>query len=176
MVVATQNPAEMEGTYALPEAQRDRFMARVSMGYPAIGAEMAMLDSHGSTDPLQTLRAVSDPETVQRAVGTASGVHASTAVKQYLLDLVTATRRHPDLALGASPRASLHLLRAARASAALSGRAHVLPDDVQDLLVPVLAHRLLLTADAQLAQRSVGDVLVGLLRSVPVPSAGAAAR
>jgi MoxR-like ATPase len=150
-------------------------MARVSMGYPAMTSEMAMLDSHGSADPLQTLAPVSDAQTIQRAVAAAAGVHASYAVKQYLLDLVTATRAHPDLALGASPRASLHLLRAVRAAAAIDGRRHVLPDDVQDFLVPVLAHRLLLTADAQLGQRTVADVLTGLLRTTPVPAAGSAA-
>ena len=170
MVVATQNPAEMEGTYALPEAQRDRFMARVSMGYPSPDAELAMLDQHGASDPLEDLLPVADPESVRRAAVTASGIHASPAVKQYLLDLVAGTRAHPDVALGASPRASLHLLRAARAAAALDGRDHVLPDDVQELLAPVLAHRLMLTPDAQMGQRSVTDVLDGLLRSVAISS------
>ncbi|WP_369811076.1 AAA family ATPase [Quadrisphaera sp. DSM 44207] len=170
MVVATQNPSEMEGTYALPEAQRDRFMARISMGYPAAAAEMAMLDTHGESDPLGHLEAVTDAEGIRRAVATAAAVHASSAVKQYLLDLVGATREHPDVALGASPRASLHLLRAARASAALAGRDHVLPDDVQDLLVRVLAHRLVLTADAQLARRTPAGVLEELLGRVPVPA------
>jgi len=170
MVVATQNPAEMEGTYALPEAQRDRFTARVSMGYPAQDAELAMLDQHGASDPLEDLLPVADPESVRRAAQTAAAVHASPALKQYLLDLVAATRSHPDVALGASPRASLHLLRAARATAALDGRASVLPDDVQDLLVPVLAHRLVLTPDAHMAQRSSTGVLEGLLGSVPVPT------
>jgi len=170
MVVATQNPSEMEGTYALPEAQRDRFMARVSMGYPSPDAELAMLEQHGASDPLDELLPVADPESVRRAAVTASGIHAAPAVKRYLLDLVAGTRAHPDVALGASPRASLHLLRAARAAAALDGRDHVLPDDVQELLVPVLAHRLLLTPDAQMGQRSVADVLDGLLRSVAISS------
>ena len=170
MVVATQNPIEMEGTYPLPEAQRDRFMARVSMGYPASGAEMAMLDSRGDRDPLDALVPVADAATVRALVRTVRGVHVAPAVKQYLVDLATATRAHADLRLGASPRSTLHLMRAAQAHAALDGRDHVLPDDVQALASPVLTHRLLPTADAQLARRSVQDVLVDVLTSVPVPS------
>jgi MoxR-like ATPase len=170
IVVATQNPIEMEGTYPLPEAQRDRFMARVSMGYPATSAELDMLASHGASDPLSALVPVADAATVRMLVETVRGVHASDAVREYLVDLVVATRHHPDLRLGASPRASLHLLRASRASAALDGRDHVLPDDVQALAEPVLAHRLLPTADAQLARRSVSDVLADVLARVPVPA------
>jgi MoxR-like ATPase len=170
IVVATQNPIEMEGTYPLPEAQRDRFMARVSMGYPAVSAELDMLDRHSAQDPLADLRPVADAATVRSMIATVATVHASAAVKEYLVDLTTATRTHPELRLGASPRASLHLLRAARAAAALAGRDHVLPDDVQALVVPVLAHRLLLTPDTQLARRSVEDVLGDVLARVPVPA------
>jgi MoxR-like ATPase len=175
IVIATQNPIEMEGTYPLPEAQRDRFMARVSMGYPATASEMDMLDSHGGHNPLDDLLPVVDAARVRELVSAVRTVYASDAVKQYLVDLVTATRTHPDLRLGASPRASLHLLRAARAQAALAGRNHVLPDDVQLLAEPVLAHRLLPTADAQLARRSVVDVLDDVLAQVPVPGGSARA-
>jgi MoxR-like ATPase len=171
IVVATQNPIEMEGTYPLPEAQRDRFMARVSMGYPAVSAELEMLDLHSAADPLAALEPVADAATVRRLITIVASVHASPAVKEYLVDVTTATRQHPDLRLGASPRASLHLLRAARATAAMAGRDHVLPDDVQELAVPVLAHRLLLTPDAQLARRSVEDVVSDVLTKVPVPAA-----
>jgi MoxR-like ATPase len=170
IVVATQNPIEMEGTYPLPEAQRDRFMARVSMGYPSASAELDMLDRHSASDPLAALRPVADAATVRTMITTVAAVHASAAVKEYLVDLTTATREHPELRLGASPRASLHLLRAARASAALAGRDHVLPDDVQALAGPVLAHRLLTTPDAQLARRTVTDVLEDVLARVPVPA------
>jgi MoxR-like ATPase len=159
----------MEGTYPLPEAQRDRFMARVSMGYPATTSELDMLDLHGALDPLADLKPVADAARVRQLVAAVRTVHASSAVKQYLVDLVSATRTHPDLRLGASPRASLHLLRACRAQAALAGRDHVLPDDVQLLAEPVLAHRLLPTADAQLARRSVTDMLDDVLSQVPVP-------
>jgi MoxR-like ATPase len=170
IVVATQNPIEMEGTYPLPEAQRDRFMARISMGYPSVSAELDMLDRHSASDPLLQLRPVADAATVRRMIATVAAVYASPAVKEYLVDLTTATRRHPDLRLGASPRASLHLLRASRAAAALAGRDHVLPDDVQALVEPVLAHRLLLAAEAQLARRSVSDVLDDVLARVPLPA------
>ncbi|TQL60878.1 MoxR-like ATPase [Oryzihumus leptocrescens] len=172
IVMATQNPIEMEGTYPLPEAQRDRFMARISMGYPSPAAEVAMLESHGDTSPLDDLVPVTDGETVAKLIETVRTLWTSPAVKQYVVDLITATRSTPALRLGASPRASLHLLRSARAHAALAGRDHVLPDDVQALLVPVLAHRLLLTGETQLARRTPADVLHEIVRRVPVPAAG----
>jgi MoxR-like ATPase len=170
MVMATQNPIEMEGTYPLPEAQRDRFMARISVGYPSPGAELLMLDNHGGTSPLERLTPVTDGDTVAKLIETVRTVYTSTAVKRYVVDLVTATRSTPALRLGASPRASLHLLRAARAHAALAGRDHVLPDDVQALVVPVMAHRIIPTGETQLARRSTADVLRDLLRRVPVPA------
>ena len=170
IVVATQNPIEMEGTYPLPEAQRDRFMARVSMGYPSASAELEMLERHSAADPLAVLEPVADAAAVRGMIRTAAGVYAAPAVREYLLDITTATRNHSELRLGASPRSSLHLLRAARAAAALGGRDHVLPDDVQQLAVPVLAHRLLLSPDAQLARRTVEDVVRDVLERVPVPA------
>ena len=112
MVMATQNPIEMEGTYPLPEAQRDRFMARISVGYPSPSAELLMLDSHGGAFPLERLTPVTDGDTVAKLIETVRTIYASDAVKQYVVDLVTATRSTPALRLGASPRASLHLLRA----------------------------------------------------------------
>jgi MoxR-like ATPase len=172
MVIATQNPIEHEGTYPLPEAQRDRFTARLSMGYPAPSAELVMLDTHGVGDPLDSLSPVSDAETVAQMIAAIRSVHVADSVRKYVIDVATATRTHPDLRLGASPRATLHLLRAARAHAALAGRDHVLPDDVQSLAGPVLAHRLLLSPDALLARRTAGDVVAGLVRHVPVPGSG----
>ncbi len=171
IVVATQNPIEMEGTYPLPEAQRDRFMARLSMGYPGTAAEMAMLSSHGSRSPLDDVQPVATAADVRELVAATRAVWVSEAVRQYVVDLAEATRSTSDLRLGASPRATLHLLRAARAHAALEGRDHVLPDDVQTLAGSVLAHRLLLTPDALLARKSAADVVAGLLQRVPVPSA-----
>ena len=154
MVVATQNPIEMEGTYALPEAQRDRFMARVSMGYPVEAAEIAMLDSHTRTNPLDDLEPVTDAATVAKLVEIVTRVHVAPAVQRYAVALTTATRRSPDLLLGASPRATLHLVRAAKAAAAMDGRDYVVPDDVRELAVPVLAHRLLPTVEAAMGGRT----------------------
>jgi MoxR-like ATPase len=168
MVVATQNPLEMEGTYPLPEAQRDRFTARVSMGYPDREAELAMLDERATADPLTTLTPVTDAAHVRALVAAVGRLHVAEPLRRYVVSLVEATRRSPDLRLGASPRAGLQLLRAARATAALAGRDHVLPDDVQAVAVPVLAHRLLLTPDAALARRDTQRVVTDLLATVPV--------
>ena len=169
MVVATQNPIEMEGTYPLPEAQRDRFTARVSMGYPSPAAEIDMLETHGGADPLEDLEPVADALEVRKLIEVVRGVHVAEAVKRYVVDLATATRRSPDLRLGASPRSTLQLVRAARAQAALEGRDYVLPDDVQSLAGAVLAHRLLPTAEAQVKRRSPEAVVADLLHRVPVP-------
>ncbi|HEV8529540.1 MAG TPA: MoxR family ATPase [Actinomycetes bacterium] len=171
MVIATQNPIEMEGTYPLPEAQRDRFMARVSMGYPSAEAELEMLDTHGSTSPLDDLEAVSDALQVAKLIEVVRTVHVAEEVKRYAIDIVTATRQAPELRLGASPRATLHMLRSARASAALDDREFVLPDDIQDLAVPVLAHRMLPTAESQIARRTTEQVVADIVARVPLPRA-----
>jgi MoxR-like ATPase len=171
IVMATQNPIEMEGTYPLPEAQRDRFMARISMGYPSTAAEVAVLDSHGGAFPLREMAPVTDAETVAKLIEIVRTLHASPAVKQYIVDLTRATRTTNALRLGASPRSSLHLLRAARAYAALAGRDHVLPDDVQALAEPVLAHRVIPAGETQVARRTCADVIRDLVGQVPIPSA-----
>ncbi|MFC6557730.1 AAA family ATPase [Nonomuraea cavernae] len=169
MVIATQNPIEMEGTYPLPEAQRDRFTARVAMGYPEPAAELEMLDVHGGTSPLDKLEPVATTAEVRALIEAVRGVYVSQAVKKYAIDLVVATRHSPDLRLGASPRSTLQLVRAARAHAALSGRDYVIPDDLQDLAVPVLAHRLLPSVEAQGQRRLPEQVVTDLVRRVPVP-------
>jgi MoxR-like ATPase len=169
MVIATQNPVEMEGTYALPEAQRDRFTARVSIGYPDPQAELAMVDEHAGQDPLAELHPVSDAERVRELTAAVRHVIIAPEVRRYAVELVAATRRMPELRLGASPRSTLHLVRAARAQAALSGRDFVVPDDLQAVATPVLAHRLVLTAEAQAARRSPMDLVHVLLQRVPVP-------
>ncbi len=169
MVIATQNPIEMEGTYPLPEAQRDRFTARVSMGYPSVEAEIEMLDTHGGPAALDDLEPVADAVTVRKLIDIVRGVHVSADVKRYVVELANATRSAPELRLGASPRASLQLLRASRALAALEGRDYVLPDDVQTMAAPVLAHRLLPTAEAQVARRSTESVVADLVARLPLP-------
>jgi MoxR-like ATPase len=169
MVVATQNPIEMEGTYPLPEAQRDRFMARIQMGYPTPAAELDMLDSHGTTDPLAALSPVTDASTLRGLIEAVRTVYVSPAVKQYLVQVVNATRNSRELRLGASPRATLQLLRASRAYAALAGRDYVTPDDVAALGVAVLAHRVLPSTDAQLARRTVTDIIAQAIASVHLP-------
>lgn len=176
MVIATQNPIEMEGTYALPEAQRDRFTARVSIGYPDQQAELAMVDEHAGHNPLAELSAVSDGATVQRLIETVRAVHIAPEVRRYAVDLVSATRQVPEIRLGASPRATLHLVRAARAQAALSGREYVVPDDLHTVAVPVLAHRLVLTTEAHAARRSATDVVRAVLHRVPVPQGSTGTR
>jgi MoxR-like ATPase len=170
MVVATQNPVEMDGTYPLPEAQRDRFTARVSVGYPDLAAELAMIDEHAATEPLDALRPVTDARNVHAAIDAVRRVHIGPEVRQYCVEIVAATRRLPELRLGASPRATLQLVRAARAQAALSGRGFVVPDDVLAVAVPVLAHRLLLTPDAQASRRSPVDIVRAVVARIPVPA------
>ena len=172
MVVATQNPIEMEGTYALPEAQRDRFMARVSMGYPVQAAELAMITSHAASNPLDDLEPVTDSAEIRKVVSVVGGIHVAEAVQRYVVALTTATRNTPDLNLGASPRATLHLIRAAKAYAGIHGRNYVLPDDVHTLARPVLAHRLLPSVEAAMSGRSIGSILDRIVASVPVPDAG----
>jgi MoxR-like ATPase len=169
MVIATQNPIEMEGTYPLPEAQRDRFTARISMGYPSAESELAMLDAHGSSSPLEELEPVARAEDMRELIAAVRKVHVADALKQYVIKLVTATRSAPELRLGASPRATLHLLRASRARAALDGRDFVIPDDVQALALPVLAHRLLPSAEALVARQLPEQVLAAIVGQVPLP-------
>ncbi len=169
MVIATQNPVEMEGTYPLPEAQRDRFTARISLGYPSATAERAMLESHGATSPLDQLRPVARASDVQELVIAVRSVLVSDQVKEYIISLANATRTSPELRLGASPRAALHLLRISRAWAALDGRDYVIPDDVQALAAPVLAHRLLPTAEAIVERHLPEHVVKRIVAQLPLP-------
>ena len=171
MVIATQNPIEMEGTYPLPEAQRDRFTARIAIGYPDQVAELAMLDSHGSSSPLDELEPVAHGSDIRALIVAVRGVHVAQAIRQYVISLVNATRSSPELRLGASPRATLHLLRASRAYAALDGRDFVIPDDVQTLAGPVLAHRLLPTPEALVGHEPPEQVLARIVERLPLPSA-----
>jgi MoxR-like ATPase len=171
MVIATQNPVEMEGTYPLPEAQRDRFTARISIGYPTAAAEMEMLDTHGSSSPLDQLKPVATALDVRDLIFAVRGVLVSVQVKEYIIALAAGTRAAPELRLGASPRAALQLLRASRARAALDGRDYVIPDDIQALAVPVLAHRLLPTAEAMVERKLPEQVVTRLVAEIPLPRA-----
>ncbi|GAA3869741.1 MoxR family ATPase [Leifsonia kafniensis] len=173
-VVATQNPIEMEGTYALPEAQRDRFMARISMGYPDTSSELAMLDSRDTTSPLSEIGAVVSVDELRAMMVGARNVFASSAVKEYVVAVVRATRDDRDLRLGASPRATLQLIRAAKAQAALHGRDYVLPDDIDSLAVAVLGHRLMPTSRAVGHHRQdsapiIEEIVLRILAATPVP-------
>ncbi|OMH31392.1 MoxR family ATPase [Tersicoccus sp. Bi-70] len=168
MVVATQNPLEMEGTYALPEAQRDRFMARVTLGYPDENAEITMLRTHQAASPLEDLRPVIGLPEVASLIRQVRAVYVSDAVHAYVVRIGNATRNHAGLSLGASPRALLQLLRAAKAEAALSGRDYVLPDDVARLAPTVLAHRLVPVRRSSDPDAAVADALDAVLASVPV--------
>ena len=174
MVIATQNPIEHEGTYPLPEAQLDRFMMRIGIGYPSAEVEVEILATHGVHSTLGDIGPVADALTVRDMIHEAREVHVSANVRKYIVDLVEATRRHPDMYLGASPRASIMLLRAARAIAASEERDYVIPDDVKALVPPVLAHRVIVTADAVMGGRTPQAVLDELVAEVPVPVAGTA--
>jgi MoxR-like ATPase len=170
MVIATQNPIELEGTYPLPEAQLDRFLMRIPMGYPGRDAELAILEIQGSTAArIEDLTPVVSAADVAEAASLVETVHVADEIRAYILDLVAASRRHPDLLLGASPRGSLALQRASRALAASFGRAFVTPDDVKRVMAAVLEHRVILAPDAQLRGVSGSDVVRALLATVPVP-------
>jgi len=174
LVVATQNPLEMEGTYPLPEAQRDRFILRISMGYPDAAAEALMLRQRDTENPLAAVRPVVTVEEVSELIRFARAVHVAPVMEEYAVALAQATRVHPDLRLGASPRATLQLVRAAKVWAALDGRDFVIPDDVTALLEPVLAHRLIPTRSAAGVHRAsdpVPQILERIAGSVRVPLA-----
>ena len=169
LVLATQNPVELKGTFPLPEAQLDRFLLRLRMGYPSRAEETAMLGRFRTDDPLAALRPAAGAAELLAAQAVVRAVHVAPPVEGYVVDLVRATREAADVALGASPRAALALMRAAQASAALAGRGYVIPDDVGGLAVPVLSHRLLLSRDAAAERRRPEDVVEGLLAAVAAP-------
>ncbi len=169
VVMATQNPVESESTFRLPAAQMDRFLIRLSIGYPAPEEELEMLFGLGDNIPFDQLQAVTTPEELMAAQQEIGTIHVAREVAAYIIALVGATREDSSLRMGASPRASLALFRAARTWAAMEGRDFVTPDDVQALAVPVLAHRLLLTNEARLSGQTAEGVLARLLEKLPVP-------
>jgi MoxR-like ATPase len=169
MVIATQNPIEHEGTYPLPEAQLDRFMMRIAMGYPSRDKELQMLETHGDHSTFEDLAPVVHGDDVVQMAAIVRRIFVADVIKAYIIDLVEATRVDPELLLGASPRASLYLQRAARAHAATRGRDYVAPDDVKAMLHPVLNHRLILRPEAQMRGVTVPQVIEGINQGVAVP-------
>jgi MoxR-like ATPase len=169
-VIATQNPIELEGTYPLPEAQRDRFLMRIAIGYPHHDDELAILRTHGGDDRLSTLQPVTDAAAVAAAIRAIQTVRVTEPLERYLVAVCRATRSHPDVELGASPRASLALLRASRAAAAIDGRDHVVPDDVKAFARHVLPHRLILRPEAELAGHDPLRVVEDVLDGLPAPT------
>ncbi len=170
MVVATQNPLEHEGTYPLPEAQLDRFMMRLVVGYPDRAKSLEILDTHGVQSTFDTLDAVVSAEDVLRMIHVARKVHVADTIKAFIVDLVEATRHHNELLLGASPRSTLFLQRVARARAAMDGRSFVAPDDVKELAPTVLGHRLALRPEAHMRGTKVPDVIDSVLSGLKVPT------
>jgi MoxR-like ATPase len=169
LLIATQNPIELEGTFPLPEAQLDRFLVRLRISYPSFEEEQAMLYRFKVEQPLETLSAVVSATELLALLPVVRAVHVSKAVAEYLLKIVRATREHPAVELGASPRAALALFRAAQALAAMRGREYVKPDDIKQLAIPVLAHRLLVTAQSRLRGQDAENVIQDVLSRVAVP-------
>ena len=169
VVMATQNPIEYEGTFPLPEAQLDRFLLRISLGYPSFSEELSVIERQEQTHPIDELEAVATPEDVISLQNAAKNVYVDGAVREYIVGLIEATRSHEDVFLGASPRASLGMFRAVRALALLQDRDYVIPDDVKDLAYSVLGHRLILAPSARMRGSQTGQVIDGLLGLVAVP-------
>jgi MoxR-like ATPase len=170
MVIATENPIEHEGTYPLPDSQLDRFLMRVGIGYPSRQAEIDVLSTHGDRDALDDVQPVVTADQILTLAAAVREVGVAPSLRGYLVDLAEATRRHPHLALGMSPRATLALQRASRALAASLGRSYVIPDDVKELVEPVLAHRVIVAPDAQVQGITAADVMDEILRELPVPT------
>ena len=169
MVLATENPIELEGTYPLPEAQIDRFLFKLKVDYPSEEDELHMLEMKNRPGNASEPQLVADPATISRLIQSAKRVHVESSILRYIRDVVVATRRNPQIQLGASPRASEHFLNSAKAYALVQGRPYVTPDDIKALARPVLLHRLILTVDAELEEVTPEDVIEQVLASVPVP-------
>jgi len=171
LVLATQNPIEYEGTFPLPEAQLDRFMLRLRLGYPTAGDEVSMLDSQQFKHPVEELGQVVDTAALIEAQEAIKAVHVDDKIKAYIVELMTQTRKHPEVSLGASPRGSLVLYRTAQARAAVAGRDYVIPDDIKALAPACLAHRMIVSPSARIKDVTAESVLADILGSVPVPGA-----
>jgi MoxR-like ATPase len=169
MVIATQNPVEHEGTYPLPEAQLDRFMMRLSIGYPSVQIEAEILETHSAGQPLGVIGSVTYSQGIGEMIQQARRVHVAPTIRDYIVRIVDATRSHPDVYLGGSPRASIMLLRAARAYAAADERDYVIPDDVKRLAQPALRHRVILSPAAEIEGRTTDSALQALIAQIEAP-------
>lgn len=176
LVLATQNPIEYEGTFPLPEAQLDRFMMRITLGYPGVEDEMRMLDTQRQSHPINQVQQVVSVEELVVAQQAVTDVYVDTLIKEYIVALVTATRKHADIYLGASPRGTLALFKTSRARAAVEGRDYVIPDDVKAMAEPTLAHRLIVSPSARIKNVESRALLKEILDSVPVPGTRVRAR
>jgi MoxR-like ATPase len=176
LVMATENPVEYEGTFPLPEAQLDRFLVRVEVGYPDAEAERTMVRSQQVRHPILELEPVSSPEELVEHQQLIGSVYIDDALLDYIIKFVNSTRRHPELALGGSPRATLALSRCSQAAATLAGRDYVLPDDVKNLITPVMAHRLIVRSESLMRGRKAENILNDLLRTLDVPNDAAVSK
>ena len=170
MVMATQNPIEFMGTFPLPEAQLDRFLIKISVGYPDAESERNVLSMHQMDDPFESLQAVATPEDIINIQNEVKKVFVHENLEKYIVSIVSSTRNHPSVRLGASPRASLALYRTAQATAYINGRDFVIPDDIQKMVIPVMAHRIILSQETKFSNTTADDVLNEIKKSVPVPS------
>jgi len=171
LVMATQNPIEYEGTFPLPEAQLDRFLMRISLGYPNLEEELAIIEGQEQSHPIDSLKAVANSQDIIGLQEAAKSVYVDRLVRQYIVSLTEATRNHREVSLGASPRASLGLFRTSRALALIRDRDYVIPDDIKELAAGVIAHRLMLSPSARMRGVQSTDVVEDLLTNVPVPGA-----
>ena len=170
MVMATQNPIEFMGTFPLPEAQLDRFLIKISVGYPDAESERSVLSMHQMDDPFDTLEAVATTDDIINIQNEVKKVFVHENLESYIVSLVSATRNHPSVRLGASPRASLALYRTAQATAYIDGRDYVVPDDIQKMMIPVMAHRIILAQETKFSNTTAEDVLEEIKKSTPVPT------
>ncbi len=173
MVMATQNPIEYEGTFPLPEAQLDRFFVMISLGYPSVQEEIAVINGQQVGHPIDTLQAVATSEEIHEMQRATREVYVDDLIKEYIVTIISATREHPDIALGASPRGSLFLFRGAQALALIRGRDYVLPDDVKELIVPIMRHRIIVSAAARMRGVDPAIIMNEIADSIPVPGAQA---
>ncbi|MBQ2387484.1 MAG: MoxR family ATPase [Clostridia bacterium] len=170
MVMATQNPIEFMGTFPLPEAQLDRFLIKISVGYPDAESERSVLSMHQMDDPFETLEAVATTDDIINIQNEVKKVFVHENLESYIVSLVSATRNHPSVRLGASPRASLALYRTAQATAYIDGRDYVVPDDIQKMMIPVMAHRIILSQETKFSNTTAEDVFEEIKKSTPVPT------